>query len=301
VYVAAAEGASVKSIVALGLLDLLTRQVDRVGVFRPVTPSPEQDLVVDLLLAHPAVRQSREQAIGLTYGQVHADPAAAHAEIVRRFAELRPQFDAIVVLGSDYADVATPGELTFNAQVAADLGAPVVLVVSGRDREPAQVRAVADVALSELAAAHAQVIAVIANRVVPADLDAVRAGLESLPGMPVGVIPEEPVLVAPTVRALLGACGGRMLRGNQEWLDRESQGFVVAAMSLPNVLTRLRPGSTVIAPGDRSDLLPGLILAHQAGTYGHLSCIVLTGGYLPPEPVQVLIDGLQQDLPIAVS
>jgi phosphate acetyltransferase len=301
VYVAAAEGASVKSIVALGLLDLLTRQVDRVGVFRPVTPSPEQDLVVDLLLAHPAVRQTREQAIGLTYAQVHADPAAAHAEIVRRFAELRRQFDAIVVLGSDYADVATPGELTFNAQVAADLGAPVVLVVSGRDREPGQVRAVADVALAELAAAHAQVIAVVANRVEPGQLDAVRERLESLPGLPVGVIPEVPVLVAPTVRALLAACGARLLRGSQEWLDRESLGFVVAAMSLPNVLTRLRPGTTVIAPGDRSDLLPGLILAHQAGTYGHLSCIVLTGGYLPPEPVQALIDGVQQDLPIAVS
>jgi phosphate acetyltransferase len=301
VYVAAAEGASVKSIVALGLLDLLTRRVDRVGVFRPVTPSPEQDLVVDLLLAHPAVRQGREQAIGLTYAQVHADPSAAHAEIVRRFAELRRQFDAIVVLGSDYADVATPGELTFNAQVAADLGAPVVLVVSGRDREPGQVRAVAGVALAELAAAHAQVIAVIANRGEPADLDTVRSALESLPGMPVGVIPEVPVLVAPTVRALLDACQARLLRGSEEWLDRESLGFVVAAMSLPNVLTRLRPGSTVIAPGDRSDLLPGLILAHQAGTYGHLSCIVLTGGYLPPEPVQVLIDGLRQDLPIAVS
>ena len=45
-------------------------------------------------------------------------------------------------------------------------------------------------------------------------------------------------------------------------------GFVVAAMSLPNVLIRLREDVTVIAPGDRSDLLPALlILAHQSGVY----------------------------------
>lgn len=301
VYVVAAEGASVKSIVALGLADLFTRQVQKVAVFRPVTPSPDADAVVDLLLAHPAMTQPRASAIGVTYAAVHRDADGARAEIVRRFNDLARIYDAIVVLGSDFADVATPGELTFNARVAADLGSPVVLVVSGRERVPAEVRAVADVAITELVSAHAQVIAVVANRVDPGTEEAVRAALASLPGLPIGVIPEVPVLVAPTVGALIEACDGRVLRGSPDWLEHESMGFVVAAMSLPNVLTRLKPGCTVIAPGDRSDLLPGLILAHQAGTYGHLSAIVLTGGYLPPSPIQALIDGLDQDLPIAVS
>jgi phosphate acetyltransferase len=176
-----------------------------------------------------------------------------------------------------------------------------VLVVSGRDRDPSQVRAVADVALAELRAEHAQVIAVIANRVDPTDRTTVSAGLESLQGMAIAVIEEVPVLGAPTVRELMAACGGELVSGDPAWLDRESFGFVVAAMSLPNVLTRLRPGCTVIAPGDRSDLLPGLLLAHRAGSYGHLSAIVLTGGYLPPEPVRLLLEGMQQELPIVAS
>lgn len=316
----AAEGASVKSIVALGLVDLLSRQVSRVGVFRPVTPSAEEDLVVDLLLAHPAVRQDRATALGVTYEDVHRDAAAAHADIVRRFNDVGAQYDAVVVLGSDFADVATPGELSFNARVAADLASPVVLVVSGKDRSPATVKAVADVALGELAAAHAQTIAVIANRVDPGTEDAVREALApfsygaasadpsavhggSMPtgGIPIGVIPETPVLVAPAVAELVAACDATLIRGNPAWLQRESMGLTVAAMSLPNVLTRLKPGTTVIAPGDRSDLLPGLVLAHQAGTYGHLSAIVLTGGYTPPGPIASLLEGLDQDLPLAVS
>ena len=104
-------------------------------------------------------------------------------------------------------------------------------------------------------------------------------------GLPVGAIPEIPLLIAPTVADLQRACGAQLVRGNPEWLQRESMGLLVAAMSLPNVLTRLREDYTVIAPGDRSDLLPALILAHQSGTFPHLSAIVLTGGYLPPEPV----------------
>jgi phosphate acetyltransferase len=118
----------------------------------------------------------------------------------------------------------------------------------------------------------------------------------------VGAIPEIPLLVAPSVKALVAACKGRVIRGaNADWFERESMGFVVGAMGLPNVLTRLRDNYTVIAPGDRYDLLPGLVLAHYSGTFPVLASIILTGGYLPPEPVQRLIDGLTGDLPIVVT
>ncbi|MTD15400.1 phosphate acetyltransferase [Nakamurella sp. YIM 132087] len=302
VYIASPEGESGKSTVALGLADLLTRRVGRVGVFRPVTESvASTDLVVELLLDHPGIEQGYADAIGVGYADMHRDQDAALSTIVEKFHALSARYEVLIVLGSDYTDVSTPNELAFNARVAANLGVPVVLVVHGRGRTPAQVRTAVDMAASELAAAHAHPIAVIANRVEPADLDAVRAALAAGATGPVAAIPEVPLLVAPTVGALLEACDGRLVRGSTEWLERESLGFVVAAMSLPNVLIRLHEDVTVIAPGDRSDLLPGLVMAHQSGTFPHLSAIVLTGGYAPPEPVARLIEGVQQDLPIIVS
>ena len=48
-------------------------------------------------------------------------------------------------------------------------------------------------------------------------------------------------------------------------------------------------------------MLPALILAHQSATFPNLASIVLTGGYTPPDSVQQLIDGVQQDLPILVT
>ncbi len=84
-------------------------------------------------------------------------------------------------------------------------------------------------------------------------------------------------------------------------MDRESLGLIVAAMSLPNVLDRLVPDVTVIAPSDRTDLIPGLMLAHQSGTFPTLAGIVLTGGYAIPETIQRLSSGVQQDLPIALT
>jgi len=302
VYVASPEGESGKSTVALGLVNLLSRRVGKVGIFRPVTESADfTDLVVELLLAQPAVEQDYSDAIGVSYQVMHADAEAALSEIVRRFHDLVSRFDVLLVLGSDYTDVSTPSELAFNAKVAANLGSPVVLVVHGRGRSPEQLGMAADFALTDLAAAHARPVALIANRVEPTDVEAVRASLGRHSGLPVAAIPEVPVLVAPTVAALQQACEGRLVRGNPAWLERESLGFVVAAMSLPNVLIRLHEDITVIAPGDRSDLLPGLVMAHQSGTFPHLSAIVLTGGYSPPEPVARLIDGVQQELPIIIT
>lgn len=71
VYLAAPEGESGKSAVALGLVDLLTRRVGRVGVYRPVTEDRESvDLAVELLLALPGVDQDYADAIGVSYADI---------------------------------------------------------------------------------------------------------------------------------------------------------------------------------------------------------------------------------------
>ncbi len=300
VYIASPEGVSGKSSVALGIVDLLSRRVGRVGVFRPVIDAKSPDPVVELLVAHPGVAQTYDEACGVTYEQWHADPPAALSRVVDRFGVLSSRYDAVVVVGSDYTDVTTANEWAANAQIAANIGSPVVLVVHGRDRTPESIAAAVKLAIAELTAWHAHPVAVIANRIDSDDATAV-AELVAATGLMTSVIPETPLLSSPTVADLQKACGAELIRGNPEWLQRESMGFVVAAMSLPNVLTRLRERYTVIAPGDRYDVLPGLLMAHQSATFPNLASIVLTGGYTPPESVQLLLDGTRSELPILVT
>ena len=303
VYIASPEGMTGKSMVAFGLLEALASRSDRVGVFRPVVRSTStRDYAVDLLIRHPAVDQAYEDAIGVDHQLVLSDPDAAHEQILARHRELAERYSVLVVLGSDYDDLANPTELAFNAEVAANMGAPVVVVLSGLDRSPDQIGALAAVAVSEFGGHHAMPLAVIVNRAEAASLDAVREAVSAkVPGALVSAIPENPVILAPTVQELKDAVDGSLLMGNPEWLERVSVGTVIAAMSLPNVLTRLTENCTVIAPGDRYDLLPGLVMAQQSGTFPALSSIVLTGGYEVPEEVDRLISGVQQDLPIITS
>ena len=304
VYIASPEGFTGKSAVALGLLDALTREVDSVGVFRPLTTgsgSDDVDLIVDLLVNQPGISQTYEEAIGVTYDAAREDADEALHVIVERFGQLSDRFDVILVVGSDYTDVATGTELSFNAKIAANLGSPVVLVVHGRERTPEQILAAAESAIAELRANHVHTVAVIANRVDHDAAEAIRRTLEELPEVVTAAIPESPLLSAPTFRALAEAAEARLVLGSQSWMDREALGVIVAAMSLPNVLDRLLADVAVIAPSDRTDLIPGLMLAHQSGTFPPLAGILLTGGYPLPDSIRRLSEGVQQDLPIALT
>ncbi|NCT89613.1 phosphate acetyltransferase [Cellulomonas sp. APG4] len=297
IYITSPEGDTGKSTVALGVLDLLVRSVTRVGVFRPVARSTDQrDYVLELLLAHDGVDLTYEDCVGVTYEAVHENPEEALSRIVSRYHEVERQCDAVVVVGTDYTDVAGPTELSYNARIAANLGAPVLLVVRGADRRPDEIRQIVDVSLGELRQHHAEPVAVVANRCRPEELVTVRKALGA--ELPVWTLPEDQLLNAPTVGALMEAVGGKLAAGDAELLQREALDLLVGAMSIEHLLDKLTDGAVIITPGDRSDVLLGLLMAHAADGFPSLAGIILNGGFYPPPPVARLVNGLGQRLPI---
>ncbi len=301
IYLAAPEGLTGKSMVAVGIMDALQREVTSVGVFRPIVNAGGRDEVLEVLVSQPNIEQEYSDGVGVTYDEVREDPNAALHLLVDRFAKLRDRHDAVVIVGSDYTDVTTPTELTFNARVAANLNTPVLLVVSGKNRGPEEIRAAAEAGLAEFTAHHAKVIAIIANRVETRHLDAVRATLGEIPGVVVEALPSDRLLAAPTLSDQFEAVEANLVLGNPELMSRESVTPLVAAMTLPNVLERLETDSTVIMPGDRAELLPGLLLANASGSFPHLSGVILVGGYPIPEPIIRLISTVGNELPIGMT
>ena len=143
----------------------------------------------------------------------------------------------MVVVGSDYTDVAGPTELTFNARVAANLGAPVLLVVSAFERKADDVAQVVEIATAELVQAHAATVGVLANRCAPTELVAIRDRLSEL-GLPTWALPEMPLLSAPLVADLMTVLDGEMLFGDEAMLHREAEHMLVCGMNVEHVLVR---------------------------------------------------------------
>jgi phosphate acetyltransferase len=302
VYVASVEGSTGKSTVALGVLQQLSRRVQRVAVFRPIIRPDAathggRDYVLDLLTAHDAVQLAYDDCLGVTYDEVHADPDAALDTIVQRYHEVAEHADAVLVVGSDYTDVGTPTEFSYNAKIAANLGTPVVLVLNGFQHSPRDLRAIADMAVGVLRENHGSLAAVVANRVAPQLLTDTVAALAGAGGS-VFALPEDPLLTQPTVADLLSPVNGRLLSGDPALLTREVTGLVVAGMTMPNVLDRLFEGAAVVTAGDRPEVVLGVLMAHASLNFPQISAVVLNGGFTLPAQVQRLMDGLGVTLPI---
>ena len=297
IYITSAEGETGKSTVALGITALLARSVEKVGIFRPVARVGDgTDYVLNLLLGHDSINLKYEECVGVTYEDVHADPDAALATIVSRYHEISRKVDAVVIVGTDYTDLSAAAEFEFNARIAANLGAPVALVVHGLERTPTEIAQVAEQARGELEDHHARVAAIFANRCEPSQLEAINNALPA--DVRVGALPEDPILVAPLLGELLAATKGTLMSGDTSLLSREVRAVLVGAMTTEHLLDHLEDGAVVITPGDRSDALLAMLSAHGAGGFPSLAGIILTGGFTPEKAVWRLVEGMRSSLPV---
>ncbi len=287
-------------------------------MFRPIARSvSERDDVLELLLAHDGVHLDYDDCIGVTYDDVRSDPDRALSTIVARFKAVEAQCDAVVIIGSDYTDVGSPAELGYNSRIAANLGVPVLLVLSGRDQQrqaeqlgtttarvPSAVGQIAALALSELDAERAELFAVIVNRADPAVLGEIVESVRAVrPGRdtPVWAMPEDRMLVAPSIRGILAAVDGRLIKGDADRLTREALSIVVAGMSMVNVLPRLTEEAVVVIPADRTEVLLATLLADASGTFPRVAGIILNGPFPLPEPIVRLLDGFSSTVPIIAT
>ena len=119
--------------------------------------------------------------------------------------------------------------------------------------------------------------------------------------VPVWAIPEDTFLVAPTMREVMAAIDGTLIKGDEELLSREVLGVVIAGMSMVNVLPRLSESSIVMIPADRTEVLLATLLAHSSGTFPSISGILLNGPFPLPEQIDRLMDGVSSNLPIIAT
>ncbi|NED49521.1 phosphate acetyltransferase [Micromonospora aurantiaca] len=297
VYLTGVGSGGGKSTVALGLAELLSRQVERIGAFRPLVSGDGTDPILALLTERYRMDLPVDELYGATYAEASALVADGRREelisrIVTRYREVERRCPAIVVVGSDFAygDGTGPRELAFNARLATEFGSVVVPVVDGFGQAPDAIAAALRGAYHDLVDLGATVIAALANR-VPEPMT-----LPELP-VPAYAIPEVPTVSAPTVAEVAAALRGTVLTGDETALDRDVLDYVVGAAHVPTLLDHLTDGALVITPGDRADLLVAAGAAHVAGQVS-LAGLVLTLGEQPDPRAMRLVERMNTGLPV---
>jgi phosphate acetyltransferase len=300
-YITAMESGSGKSIVALGVMEMLAARAQRAGFFRPIVPAGESlDPQIELIRERYGLPCSYEEMHGLSADEAHALTAAGrHGELQERvfeaYKQLEPRFEVIVCEGTDFAGALPALDFDLNADFANQLGCPVLVVVKGSS--VAEIASAVRVARASLTHRGCSLFGVVVNR-VPGDLlSDMRAHSVSYDrNEPMYVLSENPALGYPTMAQVAKELGAQILSGEDGRLQREVHDVRVAAMTVEHFLEDLVDGTLVLVPGDRGDI----VLASLAGTLlpslPSVAGVVLTAGYSPAPPIRALLT----DAPFAV-
>lgn len=301
VYVTGIDRGDGRQVVELGVMELLTRQVDRVGVFRPlVHHSP--DRLFELLRARYRLTQDPATVYGLDYHEASALQAEQGTDelvstLVDRFHLVARDYDVVLVLGTDFAGTQLPDELSLNARLANEFGASVIPVVGGRGQAAESVLAETRNAYRAYDGLGCDVLAMVTNRVARQDRDEIAERLSGRLPVPCYVVPDDPALAAPTVAQIGQALGARVILGDDAGLARDALDFVFGGAMLPNFLKALTPGCLVVTPGDRADLVVGSLAAHSAGT-PPIAGVLLTLNEVPGDDILTLAARLAPGTPV---
>jgi len=299
-YITATESRSGKSAIVLGVMQMLLRDIRRVGFFRPIIndESERKDHDIDLVLSQFYLGLQYQETYALTMRQAkELVNAGQHSllieKIINKYKELESKCDFVLLEGTDFEGTSPAFEFDINADIAANLGSPLLVISNACQKTEHEIISSTKLAVESFADKAVDIMGVVINRTDVPDREALRIALRksmNKPDMLLYIIPEVAILGKPTVGDVMKWVGAEVLYGKEN-LGAQVDDIVVAAMQIENFLNYIERGSLVVTPGDRSDIIVSSLASRQSSSYPDISGILLTGGIAPGKAVARLIDG----------
>jgi phosphate acetyltransferase len=287
------------------MMEMLCRRIRKVAFFRPVIPDVSMDNNIHLLSQRYNLEIDHDDMYAIKHDQAQALSSEGKYDellkvVVARYKDLERQADFVLCEGTDYTGVSSAFEFDFNADIANNLGTPVLVVVNGRDKDLEAINDAIIVAREAFEGRGCALIAIIVNR-VPADkIPHLKAQTTSNEGPPVYFMPEDISLSKPTMGEIAMVLNAKFILGEPPGINRPVKQFVVAAMKLPNFLEHVTDDSLVITPGDRADIILGSLATNASDSFSNVTGLLLTGGLTPEPPIIRLIKGFKRNLPLPI-
>ncbi|HXA81290.1 MAG TPA: AAA family ATPase [Opitutaceae bacterium] len=314
IFVAATRMNDGKTTTCLGLFAALQSLFPRVGFIKPIGQRfievhghkvDEDSYLLDTIYhVHVPIESMSPVTVDGTFTRRFLkQPDAVYPELVdkicRAFDRVSWEKDFTLIEGTGHAGVGSVFELS-NARVAKLLDAKVILVSPGGIGRP-----VDEIALNKALfdKEGVEVIGAILNKVeadkIPQIAEYVGLGLARL-GVPLlGLLPVLPMLSAPNLLQIAEEIGGRWLNARATAPTERVSRVVVGAMTAKGIVDYLQPGTLIITPGDRDDIILAAISSARLFGQKTIAGLILTNDILPHEKLLELL--AQTDIPVIAA
>ncbi|HPH23521.1 MAG TPA: phosphate acetyltransferase [Chitinophagaceae bacterium] len=307
IYIASTEPFCGKTVIALGLTNLLAGKAKKIAYFKPVINEPShkgKDIHIKTIATHFGLTIPYEDMFSFTRDEVLQHRSNGNTDfvidtIITKYKKLEETHDFILVEGTDFMGDGLAFEFDANISIAKNLGIPALLIMNANGDD---VEDIANNIVSNYKSfddKEVQVLAIVANKTNPLLIgDLTKILSNRLPkDLLRSVIPSNKNLGNPTMKEICEAVNGKVLFG-KSLLSNQVDHEIVGAMQLRNCLLRLKENTLIVTPGDRGDIILAALQANLSKNYPKIAGLILTGGLEPEPPILQLIEGLQTVVPI---
>jgi phosphate acetyltransferase len=301
IFIASTEQRSGKSLVTIGLISALQGIVPNVGYMKPIGQRfmNESNIDEDAVIVKK-IFKLKDELNDLNPGTMdnaQNDRDLLFEKIFDSYERIAPGRDVIVIEGTDYTSTISALEFDINAELAKNLGAPVLLVAKGSGKTINEIVQTIGECTESFREMGCNFLGVVINRfesrAYDKDTDKLKKMLERKKIPFFGVLRSDPLLSGPRLSQIADRLDTKVVYKGDD-LSKIVTDAKVLAMAPENALEHIKDkdGYLLITPGDRVDLIFTALIAQKSICYPNFSGIILTGDLVPGENVKTLMSGL---------
>ncbi len=304
-YIASLDPAAGKLLVTMGMMELLTRRIEKVGFFRPVISEnngPDND--IKLILSKYCPDMSYDDCYGFEEEEVktlvsQGKTKEFYEKLVAHLGELHKKYDFVLCEGLNSSGFLSSFDININLEIAKNLGCHFIGVLNGLGLDAKAVQESIKIAGDSVQDAGCTHFATFVNRLSTGaynSLELYDLHINNTP--PTFLLPEEKELGKPTLADIQQGLDSSYVLGLPEDLYRVVKQFKIATMTVEHFLGYVKDGDLIIVGGDRADILLASVTTLSSPNYPNLSGILLTGGFTPGPNMLKLLEGMELPVPI---
>lgn len=306
VYVITSDTYSGKSIVSLGVMQMIMRNTSNVGYFKPVLNSGDtNDDFIRTMISNFKLNMEYEDAFAFTQNEIsqlqnEGNINEAYDVIIKKYKALESKFDFVLVDGSNFDSEMNTFGIYFNASLAQSLNIPTLLVLKDCFSSEEELFNHIQIEVDAVLKKEVRLLSVFINRTIN-KFENIKRKLESkYSNIQFYFIPEEPLLSRPTIKEIADAFQAKFLFENSD-IHQIPRKTIVGGMEVSNFLNHITEDCIALISADRSDVILGTIMAHASAQYPRVAGILLYGGFDLQPSVLKLLQGTPNLMPIMLS
>lgn len=297
-YISSQEKSAGTLFITMGMMEILKRNIPKVAFFRPVIFSRSiEDGDINFMINRYSLDMEYKDCYGFDIEYVENMVATNRTntlinELIAKFKKLEEEYDFVLVEGLRHSFLTRAINFDLNIKIAQNFASPIINIISAKDKTIVDIHDEILIGNENASFQGCVHFATFINRLDETQSDILKKRLKDYP-FKLYYLKEIPELGMLNIADVIDSLDALPIFLQPHDVTRIVRDIKVAALSLDNFLDHIEEDDLIIVPGDRSDIILGLLGALYSKSYPNISGIVFPFGMRAHPNIHKLVDGLE--------